>query len=96
MRGLNITEMIMGFVMLIVSFALSMLIRYIKSAVSESAWQDAVAWVELAVSAAEQMYKGVPKSGDKKYEYAYDMLKDLDIDDAQKNMLIEAAVKKLS
>lgn len=88
-------EIIISFLMVLLSLALAVASKYVRTRVSESAWNDAVMWVELAVKAAEQVFKDIPDSGAEKYEYAFDMLSDLDLSDGEKNMLIEAAVGKM-
>ncbi len=93
---MDIYEIILSFALILVSFALSIASRYVRSRVSEASWSNAAAWVDVAVNAAEQVFKGIPESGSEKFEYVFELLKELDISDSEKNMLIEASVKKMN
>jgi len=72
-------------------------VPYIKSKTTEKQRDNAEFWVQVAVGAAEQIYKEKGQ-GKLKKKYVLNFLnsKGIDIDDEQLDVLIEAAVYELN
>ena len=72
-------------------------IPYIKSKTTVEQQQEISAWVKIAVSAAEQIYKGVGR-GEEKKEYVLNWLaeKGIKIDADELDAMIESAVYELN
>lgn len=73
------------------------LIPYIKSKTTAEQQKEINAWVKIAVSAAEQIYKGSGR-GEEKKAYVIQWLRDrgITVDEAKLDALIEAAVYELT
>lgn len=73
------------------------IIPYIKSKTTEKQRNDITFWVQVAVSAAEQIYREKGQGGIKK-QYVVDFLidKGINISMSELNILIEASVKELN
>ena len=71
------------------------LIPWIKAKTTERNREDLLAWVEIAVMAAQQMFYQM--RGSERLEYVLDFLEDrgFDVDDAAVRNAIEAAVLEL-
>lgn len=72
------------------------LIPYLKSKTTKQQQEEINSWVKIAVTAAEQIYKGSGRGQEKK-EYVVEWLKQHNIkyDDAKIDAMIEAAVYEL-
>ncbi|NLD88316.1 MAG: holin [Clostridiales bacterium] len=88
---MNFSEIIIAFVTVLASFALTILSRYVRSKVSAADWSNAIFWVKAAVAAAEQLY-GAGK-GEKKREYVRNAIDFLELGEEEKEILIESAVR---
>ena len=89
-----IVEAIIGLVAVVIT---SIVIPYIRKKTTTEQQKELVAWVKIAVTAAEQIYAGVGRGAEKK-QYVLDWLDDRSITiDANKiDALIEAAVYDLN
>lgn len=94
---MNITVIINAVIALIAAVVSTFLIPWIKSKTTAQQREELVAWVKIAVSAAEQMYKGSGRGADKK-QYVLDFLANngFTVDTDSVNAAIEAAVKQLN
>lgn len=73
------------------------LVPYIKSKTTAEQQKEINAWVKIAVSAAEQIYKGQGR-GEEKKAYVLEWLRErgVTVDEARLDAMIEAAVYELS
>lgn len=94
---MNITVIINAVIALIAAVVSTFLIPWIRSKTTSQQREDLVAWVKIAVAAAEQIYKGSGRGEDKK-KYVLDFLAQsgFTIDMDCVNAAIEAAVKQLN
>lgn len=88
---MNFSEIIIAFVTVLASFALTILSRYVRSKVSAADWSNAIFWVKAVVAAAEQLY-GAGK-GEEKREYVRNAIDFLELGEEEKEILIESAVR---
>ncbi len=94
---MNITVIINAVIALIAAVVSTFLIPWIKSKTTAQQREELIAWVKIAVSAAEQIYKGSGRGADKK-QYVLDFLAQngFTVDTDSVNAAIEAAVKQLN
>lgn len=94
---MNITVIINAVIALIAAVVSTFLIPWIKSKTTAQQREELVAWVKIAVSAAEQIYKGSGRGADKK-QYVLDFLANngFTVDTDSVDAAIEAAVKQLN
>lgn len=94
---MNITVIINAVIALIAAVVSTFLIPWIKSKTTAQQREELVAWVKIAVSAAEQIYIGSGRGADKK-RYVLDFLANngFTVDTDSVNAAIEAAVKQLN
>lgn len=94
---MNITVIINAVIALIAAVVSTFLIPWIKSKTTAQQREELVAWVKIAVSAAEQIYIGSGRGADKK-QYVLDFLSKngFTVDMDSVNAAIEAAVKQLN
>ena len=73
------------------------LIPYLRSKITTNKLEEIQYWVNVAVTAAEQIFNE-PKMGDLKKKYVLDFLSELGVNltEEELNALIEAAVKELN
>ena len=73
------------------------LIPYLRSKITTNKLEEIQYWVNVAVTAAEQIFNE-PKMGDLKKKYVLDFLSKLGVNltEEELNVLIEAAVKELN
>lgn len=95
--NVNITPIIEAVIMLITAVISAFLIPWIRSKTTDSQRQQLIAWIKIAVAAAEQMFVGSGR-GEEKKKYVLAFLEDkgLTIDENSVNAAIEAAVKQLN
>lgn len=95
--NVNITPIIEAVIMLITAVISAFLIPWIKSKTTDSQRQQLIAWIKIAVAAAEQIFVGSGR-GEEKKKYVLAFLEDkgLTIDENSVNAAIEAAVKQLN
>jgi len=94
---IDITAVINAVVALIAAVITAFVIPWIKSKTTSQQREELVAWTKIAVSAAEQIYKGDQRGAEKK-QYVLDFLakNGFSIDDEAVDAAIEAAVKQLN
>ena len=92
----NITTIIQAVFALIAAVITVIVIPYIKSKTTAQQQTDIEGWVRVAVSAAEQLYKGSGR-GDEKKAFVLDWLKKrhIAVDEAKLDAMIESAVYEL-
>ncbi len=95
--NIDVTTIVNAVIALIAAIISAFVIPWIKSKTTAQQREDLIAWVKIAVAAAEQIYKG-EKRGEEKKQYVLDFLEDngFSIDDDSVNAAIEAAVKQLN
>lgn len=94
---IDITAIINAAIALIAAVVTAFVVPWIKSKTTAQQREDLIAWVKIAVAAAEQIYKG-DKRGAEKKQYVLDFLEDngFSVDNDSVNAAIEAAVKQLN
>lgn len=94
---IDLTPIFQALVVLIASIITYKLIPYIKSKTTVKQQQEINAWVQIAVSAAEQIFSGDGRGPEKK-KYVVDWLKSkgLTVDMETIDAMIEAAVYELN
>lgn len=97
MNTIDITPIANAAIALIAAVVSVYLIPWIKSKTTNEQRKQFVAWVKIAVSAAEQVYNG-PGRGEEKKRYVIDFLKSqgVEFDEASVSNAIEAAVNQLN
>ena len=97
MGNINITELANALIAVICVIITTFLIPWIKSKANNEQLDTLTKWVEIAVYAAEQIYRG-PGQGDEKLKYVVRFLKEkgYTIDDNSIKTAIEAAVRRIS
>ncbi len=95
--NIDITAIVNAVIALIAAVISVFVIPWIKSKTTAQQREELVAWVKIAVAAAEQIYKG-DKRGEEKKQYVLDFLKDngFTVEADSVNAAIEAAVKQLN
>lgn len=93
----DITPIFEAIIALAAAIITSILIPYIKSRTTAEQQENINAWVQIAVTAAEQIFNGSGRGAEKK-EYVIGFLADkgFKLDEASVNVLIESAVKALN
>ena len=93
----NITTIIQAVFALIAAVITVIVIPYIKSKTTAQQQAEINAWVKIAVSAAEQIYKGSGR-GEEKKAYVIQWLREhgITVDEAKLDALIESAVYELN
>ena len=89
----NITPIVEAFFALMAAVVSAVVIPYIKSRTTAQQQAEISAWVKIAVTAAEQVYKGSGR-GEEKKAYVLDWLKShgIAVDEAKIDAMIESAV----
>lgn len=95
--NVDITAVMNAVVALIAAIVSTFLIPWIRSKITTQQREQLVAWVKIAVSAAEQIFKGSGR-GEEKKQYVLDFLikNGFSVDEEVVNAAIEAAVKQLN
>lgn len=92
---MNITELFEAIGYLIVVILSLFAIPAIKNKVGAQNMETFLKWVDIAVAAAEQLYDSAHGKEKKNYVLNYLTDKGYDVDEADLNMAIEAAVNRL-
>lgn len=97
MENIDITQLANALIALLCVVITTFLIPWIKSKANNEQLNSLTKWVEIAVNAAEQIYRG-PGKGDEKLKYVVEFLnsKGLTVDDNSIKTAIEAAVRQIS
>lgn len=95
--NVDITAVMNAVAALIAAIVSTFLIPWIRSKITTQQREQLVAWVKIAVSAAEQIFKGSGR-GEEKKQYVLDFLakNGFSINENSVNVAIEAAVKQLN
>ena len=93
----DITPIFEAILALVAVVITSIVIPYIKKRTTTEQQKEIVAWVKIAVTAAEQIYAGTGRGSEKKM-YVVDWLADrnITVDTNKIDALIEAAVYELN
>ena len=93
----DITPIIEAVAALIAALITAFLVPYIKSKTTAQQQAEINAWVKIAVTAAEQIYRGSGR-GEEKKAYVINWLREhgITVDEAKLDALIEAAVYDLN
>ena len=91
----EITGIVKLAIELVIAIASLWLVPWLRAKLNAEQVSDMLRWVEIAVSAAEQLFEET--HGDQKKEYVCSFLKDkgYDVDEDEIDFAIEAAVLKL-
>lgn len=92
---IDLTEILKAIVYLLLAVVSTFMIPWIKSKTTANQRKEMLEWVDIAVSAAQQLYYDA--NGTDRREYALDLLRSqgYDIDDTAVQDAVEAAVLKL-
>lgn len=92
----DVTAIVNAVIALIAAVVTAFIIPWIKSKMTAQQREDLIAWIKIAVSAAEQLYG--EKRGAEKKQYVLDFLEDngFSVDEYSVNAAIEAAVMQLN
>lgn len=95
--AIDVTTIVNTVIALIMAIISAFVIPWIKSKTTAQQREDLVAWVKIAVAAAEQIYRGA-KRGEEKKQYVLDFLtkNGFSVNEDSVNTAIEAAVKQLN
>lgn len=93
---MDITPIVEALVLLVVAFIGCFVIPWVRSKTTTAQRQELQAWIAIAVSAAEQIYKGQGR-GEEKKQYVLKWLEEhgFYIESTQLEAMIEAAVLSL-
>ena len=92
---MELTEVVKIVIELIVAIASLWLVPWIKAKLSAEQIADMLRWVEIAVSAAEQLYDATQGTIKKEYVVSFLEERGYHVDETELNLMIEAAVLKL-
>ena len=95
---MTFVEILSSFVTFSLAVISMFLIRFLRSKISDHTWKSLKFWVNEAVEAAEQLFSMQENAGEEKHAYVLEVLDELQLDlgETEKNILIEAAVSRLS
>ena len=93
----DITPIVEAVAAVLCAVVTCVLVPYIKSKTTTEQQKEINAWVKIAVTAAEQIYKGQGR-GEEKKEYVLAWLREhgVTVDDKKLDAMIEAAVYELT
>lgn len=93
----DITPIAQAFIALVITVIVIVIIPWIKSRTTTEQQTQIMSWVNIAVLAAEQLFKGIGR-GEEKKQYVIDFLKSKGyyIDAEKIEAMIEAEVSKLN
>ena len=92
---MNITEVLEAVAYLIVVLLSAFVVPAIKNKVGAQNMDTFLKWVDIAVAAAEQLYESAQGEKKKEYVLSYLIEKGYDVDEAELDMAVEAAVNRL-
>ena len=92
---MNITEILEAVVYLIVALLSLFVVPAIKNKVGAQNMATFLKWVDIAVAAAEQLYDSADGELKKDYVLNYLTMKGYEVDEAELDMAVEAAVNRL-
>lgn len=91
----DLTPIVNAFIALIAALISAFVIPWIKRKTSEHDRNEMMKWVEIAVSAAQQLYHNLNGSDRKEYVQQFLISKGYDVSSKEVDNSIEAAVLKL-
>lgn len=92
---MNITEILEAVVYLVVVLLSALVVPAVKNKVGAQNMATFLKWVDIAVAAAEQLYESAQGAEKKEYVLSYLIEKGYDVDEAELDLVIEAAVNRL-
>lgn len=94
--NIDVTTIVNAVIALIAAIVTAFVVPWIKSRTTAQQREELIAWVKIAVAAAEQIYKD--NKGEEKKQYVLNFLENngFSVDDDSVNAAIEAAVKQLN
>lgn len=93
----NWTQIIVTSISLVGVIITGVLIPYVRTRTTKEQRENMLSWAELAVYAAEEIYKLMPKSGKEKHKLVEDYLKEhFKLSDEQIDIIIRAIVNKMN
>ena len=92
---MDITPIINAAIALLAAIVTAFVVPWLKKKISAEDMDAFLAWVEIAVAAAEQLYKDADGEVKKKYVLAYLESKGFEVDSEDVDNAIEAAVLEL-
>lgn len=92
---MNITEILEGFVYVMVAIVSLVVIPFIKRKIGAENMDEFLRWVEIAVAAAEQLYDSAQGAAKKEYVMDYLAMKGFTVNESELHLAIEAAVNRL-
>lgn len=92
---MNITEILEAVVYLIVALLSLFVVPAIKNKVGAQNMATFLKWVDIAVAAAEQLYDATQGEAKKEYVLGYLATKGFDVNEAELDLAVEAAVNRL-
>ena len=92
---MEITEIAKIVIELVVAIASLWLVPWLKAKLNAEKVADMLRWVEIAVSAAEQLYDAAQGNAKKVYVLGFLRDRGYDVDEEELDLAIEAAVLKL-
>ena len=92
---MNATEIFVAVIELLVAFAVALLIPWIKTRIASDKLETALAYVDIFVEAAEQVFEIT--DGEEKFAFVFDKLREkgIELDDDELEAAIESAVLRL-
>ena len=93
---INLTHIISAAILVVAAIVCSVVVPYIRRKIGDERFKELTKWTQIAVQAAEMIYKGVGL-GEQKKAYVLQFLADhgYTIDTEEINAVIEAAVLDL-
>ena len=95
MENINMTEIVQALITLLAALISAVIVPYFKGKSGEQNMTNFLRWVEIAVAAAEQIYAQTDGEKKKRYVLNYLYSKGVEVDEADIDNAIEAAVLKL-
>lgn len=92
---IDLTPVIAGVIALLAAVLTAVLVPWLKSRLTDAQMEELLAWVEIAVAAAQQMYYQMDGAQRKEYVLEFLESKGYDVDSREVDTAIEAAVLKL-
>ena len=92
---MELTEMIKAAIELIAAIASLWLVPWLRARLNNEEVADMLRWVDIAVSAAEQLYEATQGSVKKQYVVAFLSERGYRVDEEELDLAIEAAVLRL-
>ena len=94
---MDITKIVEAVITLLCAVITCIVIPLIKSKTTLSQRQELMEWVKIAVTAAEQLYKGSGRGAEKK-KYVLEWLaqRNIKVDETEINAMIESAVHEMN